>query len=69
MNINTMENTSKKYEAIIFDLDGTLYDTSIVDPLLRQLRQVKRMSPEYHQIWIYQKNRKRNTGRQLVGIA
>lgn len=51
MNINTMENTSKKYEAIIFDLDGTLYDTSIVDPLLRQLRQVKRMSPEYHQIW------------------
>ena len=49
--INTMENTSKKYEAIIFDLDGTLYDTSIVDPLLRQLRQVKRMSPEYHQIW------------------
>jgi HAD superfamily hydrolase (TIGR01549 family) len=51
ININTMENTSKKYEAIIFDLDGTLYDTSIVDPLLRQLRQVKRMSPEYHQIW------------------
>ena len=49
--INTMGNTSKKYEAIIFDLDGTLYDTSIVDPLLRQLRQVKRMSPEYHQIW------------------
>lgn len=48
---NTLENTSKKYEAIIFDLDGTLYDTSIVDPLLRQLRQVKRMSPEYHQIW------------------
>lgn len=50
-NIDTMENTCKKYEAIIFDLDGTLYDTSIVDPLLRQLRQVKRMSPEYHQIW------------------
>lgn len=48
---NTPENTAKKYEAIIFDLDGTLYDTSIVDPLLRQLRQVKRMSPEYHQIW------------------
>lgn len=48
---NTLENTSKKYEAIIFDLDGTLYDTSIVNPLLRQLRQVKRMSPEYHQIW------------------
>ena len=23
--INTMENTCKKYEAIIFDLDGTLY--------------------------------------------
>lgn len=50
-NVNTTENTCKKYEAIIFDLDGTLYDTSIVDPLLRQLRQVKRMSPEYHQIW------------------
>ena len=49
--LNTMENTSKKYEAIIFDLDGTLYDTSVMDPLLRQLRQVKRMSPEYHQIW------------------
>ena len=51
MNINTMENTSKKYEAIIFDLDGTLYDTANVDVLLRQLKQVKRMSPEYHQIW------------------
>ena len=48
---NTLENTSKKYEAIIFDLDGTLYDTSIVDPLLSQLRKAKRMSPEYHQIW------------------
>ena len=48
---NTHENTTKKYEAIIFDLDGTLYDTSVMDPLLRQLRQVKRMSPEYHQIW------------------
>ena len=48
---NTHENTAKKYEAIIFDLDGTLYDTSIVDPLLQQLRQVTRMSPEYHQIW------------------
>lgn len=51
MNHSTDTNTPKKYEAIIFDLDGTLYDTSIVDPLLRQLRQVKRMSPEYHQIW------------------
>lgn len=50
-NINTMEKTSKKYEAIIFDLDGTLFDTSIVDPLLSQLRKAKRMSPEYHQIW------------------
>ena len=49
--INTMENTSKKYEAIIFDLDGTLYNTANVDVLLRQLKQVKRMSPEYHQIW------------------
>ena len=48
---NIHENTTKKYEAIIFDLDGTLYDTSVMDPLLRQLRQVKRMSPEYHQIW------------------
>ena len=50
-NTNTLENISKKYEAIIFDLDGTLYDTSIVDPLLSQLRKAKRMSPEYHQIW------------------
>lgn len=49
--INTMENTSKKYEAIIFDLDGTLFDTSVVDPLLSQLKKAKRMSPEYHQIW------------------
>ena len=49
--INTLENTPKKYEAIIFDLDGTLYDTSVVDPLLIQLRKAKRMSPEYHQIW------------------
>ena len=48
---NTPKNTPKKYEAIIFDLDGTLYDTSIVDPLLVQLRKAKRMSPEYHQIW------------------
>lgn len=46
-----MENTSKKYEAIIFDLDGTLFDTSVVDPLLSQLKKAKRMSPEYHQIW------------------
>lgn len=49
--INTLENTPKKYEAIIFDLDGTLYNTANVDVLLRQLKQVKRMSPEYHQIW------------------
>lgn len=49
--INTMENTSKKYEAIIFDLDGILFDTSVVDPLLSQLKKAKRMSPEYHQIW------------------
>lgn len=49
--INTIENTSKKYEAIVFDLDGTLYDTSVVDPLLSQLKKAKRMSPEYHQIW------------------
>ena len=48
---NTPKNTPKKYEAIIFDLDGTLYDTSVVDPLLVQLRKAKRMSPEYHQIW------------------
>ena len=46
-----MEKISKKYEAIIFDLDGTLYNTANVDVLLRQLKQVKRMSPEYHQIW------------------
>ena len=48
---NTPKNTPKKYEAIIFDLDGTLYNTANVDVLLRQLKQVKRMSPEYHQIW------------------
>lgn len=51
MNHSVNTNTPKKYEAIIFDLDGTLYDTSIVDPLLIQLRKAKRMSPEYHQIW------------------
>lgn len=50
-NIDTMANTCKKYEAIIFDLDGTLFDTSVVDPLLSQLKKAKRMSPEYHQIW------------------
>lgn len=51
MNINTMENTSKKYEAIIFDMDGTLFDTSSIMPLIRQLRQVKRKSAEYYEIW------------------
>lgn len=51
MNHSTDTNTPKKYEAIIFDLDGTLFDTSVVDPLLVQLRKAKRMSPEYHQIW------------------
>lgn len=42
------------YPQITFDFFQYLEeggDTSIVDPLLRQLRQVKRMSPEYHQIW------------------
>lgn len=51
MNHSVNTNTPKKYEAIIFDLDGTLFDTSVVDPLLVQLRKAKRMSPEYHQIW------------------
>ena len=51
MNHSVNTNTPKKYEAIIFDLDGTLFDTSVVDPLLIQLRKAKRMSPEYHQIW------------------
>jgi phosphoglycolate phosphatase len=51
ININTMENTSKKYEAIIFDMDGTLFDTSSIMPLIRQLRQVKRKSAEYYEIW------------------
>ena len=46
MTQSTTPNLNKKYEAIIFDLDGTLYDTSIVDPLLVQLRKAKRMSPE-----------------------
>jgi phosphoglycolate phosphatase len=49
--VTTPATDMKKYEAIIFDLDGTLYNTANVDVLLRQLRQVKRMSPEYHQIW------------------
>ena len=51
MNINTMENTSKKYEAIIFDMDGTLFDTSSIMPLIRQLRRVKRKSAAYYEIW------------------
>lgn len=47
----TMSKNQKKYEAIIFDLDGTLYDTAQTDILLKQLRQVKRMSPEWQEIW------------------
>ena len=46
-----MENTAKKYEAIIFDMDGTLFDTSSIMPLIRQLRQVKRKSAAYYEIW------------------
>lgn len=49
--INTMTNTMKKYEAIIFDLDGTLYETTYTNMLLKQLKTVKRMSPEWHQLW------------------
>ncbi len=49
--INTHENTAKKYEAIIFDMDGTLFDTSSIMPLIRQLRQVKRKSAAYYEIW------------------
>ena len=48
---NTHENTAKKYEAIIFDMDGTLFDTSSIMPLIRQLRQVKRKSAAYYEIW------------------
>lgn len=48
---NTMSNTKKKYEAIIFDLDGTLYETTYTNMLLKQLKTVKRMSPEWHQLW------------------
>ena len=48
---NTHENTAKKYEAIIFDMDGTLFDTSAIMPLIRQLRQVKRKSAAYYEIW------------------
>ena len=48
---NTHENTAKKYEAIIFDMDGTLFDTSSIMPLIRQLRQVKRKSATYYEIW------------------
>ena len=49
--INTMTDTMKKYEAIIFDLDGTLYETTYTNMLLKQLKTVKRMSPEWHQLW------------------
>lgn len=49
--INTMTNTMKKYETIIFDLDGTLYETTYTNMLLKQLKTVKRMSPEWHQLW------------------
>ena len=48
---NTRENTAKKYEAIIIDMDGTLFDTSSIMPLIRQLRQVKRKSAAYYEIW------------------
>ena len=48
---NTHANTAKKYEAIIFDMDGTLFDTSAIMPLIRQLRQVKRKSAAYYEIW------------------
>ena len=48
---NTHANTAKKYEAIIFDMDGTLFDTSSIMPLIRQLRQVKRKSAAYYEIW------------------
>ena len=48
---NTMSYTKKKYEAIIFDLDGTLYETTQTDILLKELRRVKRMSPEWHELW------------------
>ena len=47
----TTPTTDKKYEAIIFDMDGTLFDTSAIMPLIRQLRQVKRKSAEYYEIW------------------
>ena len=48
---NTHANTAKKYEAIIFDMDGTLFDTSSIMPPIRQLRQVKRKSAAYYEIW------------------
>ena len=48
---SSLTNTKKKYEAIIFDLDGTLYETTQTDILLKQLKTVKRMSPEWHEIW------------------
>ena len=48
---NTHAKTAKKYEAIIFDMDGTLFDTSSIMPLIRQLRQVKRKSAAYYEIW------------------
>ena len=49
--LKTMPPTQKKYEAIIFDLDGTLYETTYTNMLLKQLRTLKRMSPEWHQLW------------------
>ena len=51
LNTNIPKNTPKKYEAIIFDLDGTLYETTQTDILLKELRRVKRMSPEWHELW------------------
>ena len=43
LNTNIPKNTPKKYEAIIFDLDGTLYETTQTDILLKELRRVKRI--------------------------
>ena len=43
LDTNIPKNTPKKYEAIIFDLDGTLYETTQTDILLKELRRVKRI--------------------------
>ena len=41
----------RNHKLFLFDMDGTLFDTSAIMPLIRQLRQVKRKSAAYYEIW------------------